>query len=98
MNIKKTVNGTELVVAPEGYLDAFTAPEMDALLNESLDGMTSLIFDFEHLEYISSAGLRVLLSAYKKMANQGTMKLRHVNDDIMEVFELTGIADSLNFE
>lgn len=95
MTIKKTQNGSALVVAVEGRLDTMTAPELEKALNEALDGVTALTLDFDKLVYISSAGLRVLLSAQKKMNKQGEMKLIHVNETIMEIFEVTGFSDIL---
>lgn len=95
MTITKTQNGSALVVAVEGRLDTMTAPELEKALNEALDGVTALTLDFEKLVYISSAGLRVLLSAQKKMNKQGEMKLIHVNETIMEIFEVTGFSDIL---
>ena len=98
MNIKKTQNGNKLTVALEGRLDTVSSPELEADLKGSLDGITDLEFDISALEYISSAGLRVLLSAQKIMNKQGEMKLTHVNDTIMEIFEITGFADILTIE
>lgn len=98
MTITKTQNGSELAVVVEGRLDTITAPELEKELNESLEGVTSLIFDLKKLDYVSSAGLRVLLSAQKKMNKQGEMKLIHVNETIMEIFEVTGFSDILTIE
>ena len=98
MKIEHKENGTELTVALEGRLDTTTAPELEADLKNSLDGLTVLILDFEKLEYISSAGLRVLLSAQKVMNKQGDMTLRNVSPEIMEIFEVTGFVDILNIE
>lgn len=98
MIITKTADGSELTVALEGRLDTNTSPELEKTLKESLDGVTSLTFDFEKLEYISSAGLRVLLSAQKTMGRQGTMKVTHVSDVIMEIFDVTGFTDILTIE
>lgn len=98
MQINKTANGTTLVMALEGRLDTTTAPELEQALKDSLDGVTELIMDFEHLDYISSAGLRVLLSAHKTMMKRGTMKIIHVNEMVQEVFEVTGFSDILNIE
>ncbi|MBQ9031311.1 MAG: STAS domain-containing protein [Parasporobacterium sp.] len=85
----------QLTLALEGRLDTTTAPELEDELKTSLDGVTSLTFDFEKLEYISSAGLRVLLAAQKTMNQQGEMKVTHVNETIMEIFEVTGFTDIL---
>ena len=98
MTIHQTKNDTELVIALEGRLDTTTAPELEAVLKDSLEGITSLIFDFEKLEYISSAGLRVLLSTQKVMTRQGSMKVIHVSSIIMEIFEVTGFSDILTIE
>ena len=98
MEISKTQNGTELVVALEGRLDTTTAPALEKALQESFDGVSELTLDFAGLEYISSAGLRVLLSAQKTMNGQGSMKLVHVNEAIMEIFEVTGFLDILTIE
>lgn len=98
MNIIKKTEGTTLALALEGRLDTTTAPELEAELKSSLDGVTALDLDFEKLEYLSSAGLRVLLAAQKVMNKQGTMVIRHVNDTIHEVFEVTGFLDILTIE
>ncbi len=98
MTINKTQNGSELTIALEGRLDTTTSPELEAELKDSLDGVTALTFDFSKLEYISSAGLRVLLSAQKIMNRQGAMKLTHVGEVIMEIFEVTGFTDILTIE
>ncbi len=96
MTINKTVNGTELTLALEGRLDTVTAPELEKELKESLDGAERLILDFSKLDYISSAGLRVLLSAHKMMVAKGGMKVTNVNEIVAEVFEVTGFADILD--
>lgn len=98
MEIIKNTNGTELTVAVEGRLDTSTAPQLDAALNESIDGMDSLILDFEKLAYVSSAGLRVLLSMQKTMARRKGMVVRNVNDTVTEIFEVTGFIDILTIE
>ena len=98
MNILKTLEGNRLNIALEGRLDTSTAPQLEATLNQSLSGVTELILDFSALEYLSSAGLRVLLSAQKVMNKQGKMVIRHVNETIMEVFEVTGFVDILTIE
>ena len=98
LNIKKTTNGSELTIDLIGRLDTTTAPQLDSEVKQSLDGVTSLIFDMESLEYVSSAGLRVLLSAQKIMNKQGKMKLIHVSEAIMEIFEVTGFSDFLTIE
>ena len=96
MTIEKKMNGNELVIALEGRLDTMTSPELEAELNQSLAGADSLTLDFSKLEYISSAGLRVLLSAHKIMSRKGGMKVTNVNEIVQEVFEVTGFADILN--
>ena len=98
MTIEKKVNGTALEIALEGRLDTMTAPELEAELNKSLGSADSLTLDFSKLEYISSAGLRVLLSAHKAMSGKGGMKVTNVNEIVKEVFEVTGFADILNIE
>lgn len=98
MNITKTVNGSTLNIVLEGRMDTTTAPQLDEELKDSIGGCTELIIDFEKLEYLSSAGLRVLLSAQKTMNKQGKMIIRNVNESIMEVFEVTGFIDILTIE
>lgn len=96
VEIKKKTN--ELVLEITGRLDTTTAPSLDKILNENFDNLKSLILDFKGLEYISSAGLRVLLSAQKKINKFGTMKVVNVDESVMEVFEITGFADILTIE
>ena len=98
MNVVKTPEGEKLTVKIEGRLDTTTAPELENELNASYEGITELILDVSAMEYISSAGLRVLLSAQKKMAKQGSMTVRNVSPDIMEIFDVTGFVDILNVE
>ena len=98
MNIIKTTEGTTLNLALEGRLDTTTAPQLEAELKDSIDGITELDMDFEKLEYLSSAGLRVILAAQKTMNKQGKMVIRHVNETIHEVFEVTGFIDILTIE
>ena len=98
MTINKNVNGTELTLAVEGRLDTVTSPELESELKNSLAGMTKVVFDFAALEYVSSAGLRVLLSAQKIMNKQGEMVIRNVGETVMEVFEVTGFSDILTIE
>jgi anti-sigma B factor antagonist len=98
MTINKTMDGKTLNVALEGRLDTVTAPELEASLREDLEKADSLVLDFGKLEYISSAGLRVLLSAHKSMAGKGGMKVTHVNEIVNEVFEVTGFSDILTIE
>ncbi len=96
MTITKTGEGSELTIALEGRLDTTTAPDLEKEVQESLGGVSNLTFDLKALEYISSAGLRVLLSAQKIMNKQGDMKIIGANEAIMEVFEVTGFIDILN--
>lgn len=98
MIINKTEKGSELEIAVSGRLDTTTAPQLEAELKRSVGGVTELTFDFSGLEYLSSAGLRVLLAAQKVMNKQGKMTIRHVNDTIMEVFEITGFSEILTVE
>lgn len=95
MKIEKTQNEKNLVVALEGRLDTTTAPQLEEELKNSLAGVTDLIIDLSKLEYISSAGLRVLLSAFKIMRNKGKMKVTNANELVKEVFEVTGFSDFL---
>lgn len=98
MNINKQENGTELIISLEGRLDTATSPQLEAELRESVDNKSALIFDFAGVEYVSSAGLRVLLSARKIMKEKGKMKLKNVSETVMEVFEITGFCDILDIE
>ena len=98
MTINKTLDGTKLCVKVEGRLDTTTAPELEGELKASLDGIDNLELDFSNLEYLSSAGLRVLLATQKTMNAQGKMVVKNVNDTIMEVFEVTGFVDILTIE
>ena len=98
MNIIKTTENKTLNIAPEGRLDTTTAPQLEAELKQSISDNEKLILDFAKLEYISSAGLRVLLAAQKVMNKQGEMVIRNVNDVISEVFEVTGFSDILMIE
>lgn len=91
MTINFNKNGGELVVMIDGRLDTVTAPELESFLGEHNEGTSSLLFDCEKLAYVSSAGLRVLLTAHKRM--RGAMKLKNVNELVMEVLEMTGFAD-----
>ena len=95
MKIEKTQNGKKLVVALSGRLDTMTAPQLEDELKKSLDDISELVIDLGELEYISSAGLRVLLSAYKTMRSKGSMKITNANELVQEVFEVTGFSDFL---
>ena len=96
IEIKKNVD--ELVLVITGRVDTITAPALDKTINENLGEIKSLILDCKNLEYISSAGLRVLLSTQKKLQQKGTMKLKNVREEVMEVFEITGFVDILTVE
>ncbi len=98
LNITKNLEDTKLTVYLEGRLDTTTAPQLEESMKESINNVTELIMDFEKLEYISSAGLRVLLSCQKIMSKQGSMKVIHVSDLIKEICEVTGFIDSLTIE
>ena len=98
MTITKNGQGETLVLAVSGRLDTVTAPQLEAEIKASLSGIKELILDFKELEYISSAGLRVLLSAQKQMNAQGSMKVTGVNETVNEVFEVTGFSDILTVE
>ena len=95
MNIRKNLDGTTLTLTLEGRLDTATSPQLETELKRSIDGVSRLVLDFGGVEYISSAGLRVLLSAQKVMNRQGEMIVRNVGESIMEVFEITGFTDIL---
>ena len=98
MVITKTTEENKLIVKVEGRLDTATAPELEQELNDAIDEAEELVFDLEGLEYLSSAGLRILLASQKKMAAKGGMKVTNVNDVIMEIFEITGFSDILTIE
>lgn len=98
MTIQKTLAGTSLTVAPEGRLDTITSPQLESELRADMNAVTNLVFDLANLTYISSAGLRVILSAQKAMSKKGTMVLRNVRPEIMEIFEITGFSSILTIE
>ena len=98
LNIMRQKNASELTVELSGRLDTNTAPELEKTLNTSLEGVNTLFINMEKLDYISSAGLRVLLAAQKTMNKQGEMRVVHVNETVMEIFEVTGFADILSIE
>ena len=98
MTIEKKINNDALTLIVSGRLDTQTAPELEKELDSVLIGLKELTFDFANLEYVSSAGLRVILKAQKAMNAQGSMKLTGVNDSIMEVFDITGFLDILTIE
>ena len=98
MTIEKNLNGTELTVTIAGRLDTTTAPQLEAEFKQNIDGVEKLVLDFAGLEYLSSAGLRVILAAQKEMNKQGEMIIKNVNDTINEIFEVTGFIDILTIE
>ena len=98
MTIEKKINGDAVTLIVSGRLDTQTAPELENELDAVLAGIKELVFDMTGLEYVSSAGLRVILKAQKAMNAQGSMKLTGVNDSIMEVFDITGFLDILTIE
>ena len=98
MEIIKEKNGTAVTMSLQGRLDTATAPQMEAELKKDMEEVTRLILDMRELEYLSSAGLRVILNAQKMMGKRGGRVGRHVNQTIMEVFELTGFSDILTIE
>lgn len=98
MEINKTIDGTKLTIALTGRLDTTTAPMLENEINASVNGISELVYDFLNLEYVSSAGLRVLLASQKIMNQQGKMIVKNVKPEIMEVFELTGFTDILTIE
>ena len=98
MTIEKNLNGTELTITIAGRLDTTTAPQLEAEFKQSINGVEKLVLDFTALEYLSSAGLRVLLAAQKAMNKQGEMIIKNVNATINEIFEITGFIDILTIE
>lgn len=98
MEIAVNVNETALTISPVGRVDTSTAPELQKVVNENISGITELTFDLEKLKYLSSAGLRVLMSAQKIMNKQGTMKLINVNEDVLDIFDMTGLTDVFDIQ
>ena len=98
LNIKKDAKSSNLAIALEGRLDTTTAPQFESELKESLGGVEDLVIDMKDLAYISSAGLRVLLSAQKVMNKQGSMVVRNASEEVKEIFDVTGFADILTIE
>lgn len=98
MKINKISEGSKLTIHIEGRLDTSTSPELSKELDSSLEGVTQLVFDLAQLEYISSSGLRVLLSAQKAMNGKGTMAVKNVSELVMEIFEITGFTEILTIE
>lgn len=98
MNITKSAENDKVTIAITGRLDTNTAPQLEAELKQSLEGTNKLVLDFTKLEYVSSAGLRVILAAQKQMNKQGSMVITNVKPTVMEVFEITGFVDILTIE
>ena len=98
LDIKKTLEGSVLNVVLDGRLDTTTAPELEQQIKDDIEGVKELTFDMEKLDYISSAGLRVLLSCQKIMTKQGSMVVKNVSEEVMEIFEVTGFSDILTIE
>lgn len=98
LNINNVKDGSNFKVVLEGRLDTTTAPQLEEQLEKEMVGVTNLEFDFTSLEYISSAGLRVLLSAQKLMNKQGSMVVTNVSEEVMEIFEVTGFSDILTIK
>lgn len=98
MTIEKNLNGAELTIKVIGRLDTVTAPQLEEEFNQSASGVEKFVLDFAELEYLSSAGLRVLLTAQKVMSKQGEMIIKNVNDTVNEIFEVTGFVDILTIE
>lgn len=98
MTINQNREGNQLIISLEGRLDTATAPELEAVIDTALTGVETLVMDLEQLEYVSSAGLRVFLKMQKLMNTQGAMKIIHVNETVMEVFDITGFVDILTIE
>lgn len=98
MKVNKKLNGSELLMEIEGGIDSTTAPELNDILAASINGITTLILDFKNVDYISSAGLRVLLVNYKAMTGKGEMIIRNVNGNVMDIFTMTGFVNILTIE
>ncbi|MBR0541001.1 MAG: STAS domain-containing protein [Clostridia bacterium] len=98
MQIQKKSDGDKLLLEVSGRVDTTTAPELESCINESTKGVKELVLDLKDMAYISSAGLRVMLKAHKLMSAQGSLIIKNVQSDVMEVFEMTGFSDILRFE
>lgn len=98
LNIDKKVDGKNIELVLSGRIDTTTAPELDKAIQEIIGNAENLVFNFANIDYISSAGLRVLLSSQKAMNKQGSMKVIHVNESVMEIFEVTGFSEILSIE
>ena len=98
LNINKVKDGTTLTISIEGRLDTTTAPQLENVVNAEIEGASELIYDLKALDYISSAGLRVLLSSQKVMNKQGSMIVKNVSEEVLEIFEVTGFSDIFTIE
>lgn len=98
LTIRQEVNEESAVLCLEGRVDTITAPELETAIQEIIEGITDMVIDLAEMDYISSAGLRVLLSAQKKMSKQGSLVIRNVRPEVMEIFEITGFTDILTIE
>ena len=98
MEITVNKNGTKLTISPIGRVDTTTAPELQAAVDENIGGVTDLTFDLKKLNYLSSAGLRVLMSAQKIINKQGQMRLVNINEAVMDIFDMTGLTDVFEIE
>lgn len=98
MNIEKIQDRDKLAIRLDGRLDTITAPQLEESLSDCIDNSKEVVFDLSKLEYISSAGLRILLSVQKKMNDHGTMLVKNTQDSVMEIFEVTGFVDILNIQ
>ena len=98
LNINKVKDGTTLTISIEGRLDTTTAPQLENVVNVEIEGASELIYDLKALDYISSAGLRVLLSSQKVMNKQGSMIVKNVSEEVLEIFEVTGFSDIFTIE
>ncbi len=98
MTIDKKAEGKRLELKVSGRLDTMTAPELENVIKNSLDGVEELVLDFENLEYISSAGLRVVLGARKAMGDSGSFAVRNLCSDVREIFDITGFSDIITIE
>ena len=98
MTIDKKKEGNRLVLAVSGRLDTMTVPELENVIKDNMDGVEELILDFKDLEYISSAGLRVVLGARKAMGNKGSFAVRNLCSDVREIFDITGFSDIITIE
>lgn len=98
LDIKKVKEGSNMTLTLKGRLDTITAPNLEDEIDESIDDVTDLVMDFQEIEYVSSAGLRVLLTAQQTMDEKGSMVIKNASDSVKDVFEITGFVDILNVE